>query len=456
MTRARAPPFCGLQPLQKEKPLPVIQGSGGATALVGMPGFVVGAHQLVDGELWLFVETTADVVGCSECGTRAVGHGRARTLVRDLSVSGRPTVLCWRKRRWRCPEPDCDTKTWSERTPEIRPRAVLTERARIRLAEMVNVGGDSIAAAAATFGVGWHCANQAVADFTDPHIDDDDRLEGVEAIGVDEKRFLNATPTSRTVYTTQIVDLDRHLVLDVVEGRSRDVLDRWLRQRGTEWCDRIRLATLDPAAGYRNALTEHLPRATLVVDHFHAIRLANQAIDDVRRRVQQETLGHRGRKGDPLYRARRVLLTADERLTEDRLSWMASLLAVGDPDGEVGAAWVAKELLREAFSAVDERHARRRMIAFYVFCADADIPELGRLARTVSRWSDLIFAFHRTAGASNGRTENAHMLIEKTRRNAHGFRNTDNYRRRLIGRHGIKWHTQPTARIRGRQPQSIA
>ena len=62
MTRARAPPFCGLQPLQKEKPLPVIQGSGGATALVGMPGFVVGAHQLVDGELWLFVETTADVV----------------------------------------------------------------------------------------------------------------------------------------------------------------------------------------------------------------------------------------------------------------------------------------------------------------------------------------------------------------------------------------------------------
>lgn len=52
MTRARAPPFCGLQPLQKEKPLPVIQGSGGATALVGMPGFVVGAHQLVDGELW--------------------------------------------------------------------------------------------------------------------------------------------------------------------------------------------------------------------------------------------------------------------------------------------------------------------------------------------------------------------------------------------------------------------
>jgi hypothetical protein len=85
----------------------------------------------------------------------------------------------------------------------------------------------------------------------------------------------------------------------------------------------------------------------------------------------------------------------------------------GDPDGEVGASFVAKELLREVFAAIDEAHARRRMIAFYTFCADADIPELGRLAHTISRWSELIFAYHRTGRASNGRTENVHMLIER-------------------------------------------
>ncbi|MDF1595103.1 MAG: transposase [Acidimicrobiia bacterium] len=186
------------------------------------------------------------------------------------------------------------------------------------------------------------------------------------------------------------------------------------------------------------------------------VRLANQAIDDVRRRVQQQTLGHRGRKSDPLYRARRVLLTADERLSADRFEWMKTMLDAGDPDGEVGAAWVAKELLREVFSAVDEDHARRRMIAFYIFSADADVPELTRLARTISRWSEQVFAYHRTQRASNGRVENIHMLTEKIRRNAHGFRNHDHYRRRLIGRLGIKWHTQPTARIRGRQPRFIA
>lgn len=122
------------------------------------------------------------------------------------------------------------------------------------------------------------------------------------------------------------------------------------------------------------------------------------------------------------------------------------LLEVGDPDGEVSAAWVAKELLRDVFRAQDEAHARRRMIAFYTHCADADIPELNRLARTISRWSDLIFAYHRTGRASNGRTENAHMLAEKIRRNAHGFRNIDNYRRlaHRQARHQMGYSTRRT------------
>jgi len=436
--------------------LPVIQGSRGATVLVGMPGFVVGATELVDGELWLRVETTADLVGCSGCGTRAVGHGRHVTLVRDLPISGRPTVLVWVKRRWRCPDPACDVKTWSETTTEIAPRAVMTERARQRLADMVNIDGDSIAQAAGIFGVGWHAANQAVADYTDPEICDEDRLAGVEAIGVDEKRFLNATRKHRTTYTTQIVDLDRHRLLDVIPGRSKDVLVRWLEERGDDWCARIRLATLDPAAGYRRALEDHLPNVTLVVDHFHAIQLANRAIDDVRRRVQQETLRHRGRKSDPLYRIRRALLTADNKLTEDRFAWMQAMLDRGDPGGEVAAAWIAKELLRDVYAARDEAHARRLMISFYVWCADSDVRELRRLASTVSRWSEQVFAYHRTGKASNRRVENTHMLAEKIRRIGHGFTNHDNYRRRLIGRLGIKWHTQPTARIRGRQPRFIA
>ena len=434
----------------------VFHDSHGATALVGMAGFVVGAQALVDGEWWLHVETTASVVDCEDCGSRAVGHGRTRTPVRDLEISGRPTVLVWAKRRWRCPDPDCGRSTWSERSEQIAPRTVMTERARKALAERVNIDGDTIAAAATEFGVGWHTANTAVAEHTDPVIDAPGRLEGITAIGVDEKRFLNATPKKRTRFTTQIVGLEGHRVLDVVEGRSRSVLGDWLIERGEAWCAQIQVATLDPAAGYRAALEEHLPNATLVVDHFHAIKLANTAIDDVRRRVQQDTLGHRGRKGDPLYRARRVLLSASERLSEERFEWMQSLITAGDPDGEVGAAWVAKELLRSVYAATSIAHAKRRLIVFYQHVAEVAVPELTRLARTIERWQEEVLAYHTMGHTSNGRVENLHMLTEKIRRNSHGFTNITNYRRRILGRLGTQWDTIPTHRIRGRQPHFIA
>jgi transposase len=280
--------------------LSIDHGTDDATALVGMPELVVRGQVLRDGEWWLAVETPARPHWCPGCGVRAVGHGRTRSRVRDLTIAGTPTVLVFARRRLRCLEPLCEVKTWSEHVEAIAPRASLTERARRRAAERVNVEGFSIAATAVEFGVGWHTANAAVADYTDPHVEDPDRLKGVRGIGVDEKRFLNATATHRTMFTTQIVDLDRHRLLDVVPGRSRDVLADWLTDRGAHWCDQITLATLDPAAGYRAALIQHLPNATLVVDHFHAVKLANAAIDDIRRRVQHETLGHRGRKADPL------------------------------------------------------------------------------------------------------------------------------------------------------------
>jgi len=342
-------------------------------------------------------------------------------VVRDLPIAGVPTVLVLARRRLRCPESLCEVRTWSEHIEQIAPRASLTERARERLASMVNTDGFSIAAAAVEFGVGWHTANAAVAEYTDPAVDDPARLDGVRGIGVDEKRFLNATVEHRTVFTTKIVDLDRHRLLDVVKGRSRDVIAGWLTERGDVWCSQITLATLDPAAGYRAALVEHLPNATLVVDHFHAIKLANTAIDDIRRRVQNDTLGHRGRKGDPLYRGRRVFLTGIDRLSDDRIARMFDMLADGDPYGEVGAAILAKELLREVYAARDLAHARRRLIVFFQHCADADVAELTRLARTIERWQTEVLAYHHTGRASNGRVENIHMLAEKIRRNAHGF-----------------------------------
>jgi len=120
-----------------------------------MPELVVGARLFRDGEWWLHVETLVALAWCHGCGSRAVGHGPPRTQVRDLPISGVPSVMVFshRRWRWRCPEVLCSVRTWSEQIDAIAPRAVLTERARQRIADMINIEWASVAAAAAEFGV---------------------------------------------------------------------------------------------------------------------------------------------------------------------------------------------------------------------------------------------------------------------------------------------------------------
>ena len=80
-------------------------------------------------EVVITVETTVDVAGCATCGTRAEPQDRKRTDIRDLPCFGRPARLVWIKRRWRCADPDCESKTWTEESDCVPPRAVLTVRA---------------------------------------------------------------------------------------------------------------------------------------------------------------------------------------------------------------------------------------------------------------------------------------------------------------------------------------
>jgi transposase len=361
-----------------------------------MPEFVVGAQLEVAGELWLMVETTSEVVGCEGCGMRAMGHGRRWLKVRDLPMADRPVVLVWAKRLWRCPDPDCAVGTWSEEVDDIAPRAALTERARAEICCLVGEAGHSVAQVARDFGVGWHTAMAAVRDHGRPRVDHLSRLGAPRALGVDEHSFLAATAEHPTLLVTGFVDLDRHRLLDVVPGRTAQGVSGWLAARLAPWRATIRAVALDPYAGYARGLADGLPHAELVVDHFHAVRLANAALDEVRRRVQQETLGHRGRKGDPLYRIRRQLLVAHERLSERGWARIQTGLNVGDPAGEVGAAYLAKELLREVYDTTSQPWARRPLERFYAHCRAAEVVELRRLATTGRRWEPEILGWHRT------------------------------------------------------------
>ena len=429
-----------------------------AARMLGLPGFMVLAAGEYGGELELLVETISTVSGCEGCGVVAIPHGRREHVVRAVPSGGRPVTLVWRKRIWRCEEPRCDRRTWSERSEAIRPKAALTERARMWATRRIGEDGDTVEDLRLELGVSWGTVMRAVREYGAPLVDDPDRLAGVVGLGVDETAWLRATATRSTQYVTGLVDLSPGRparLLDVVPGRSGRAYASWIVDREDSWRAGIGFAALDPFRGYATALRTELPHAVRVLDAFHVVRLGFEAVDEVRRRVQQQTLGHRGRKGDPLYGIRRELRRGADKLSERALERVCTALDVGDPDGEVAAAWWCAQRLRDVYRAASPEQGRQRGATVLEALLSCPVPELVRLGRTLRSWRSEWLAYFDTAGASNGPTEALNLLIDKIRRLGHGFRNYDNYRLRLLLYCGVDWQTDPTPRIRRRRPRMV-
>ena len=314
--------------------------------------------------------------------------------------------------------------------------------------------GHTVAAVAAEFGVGWATVMTAVRDYGELLVDDPDRLARVHMLGVDETAFLAATATAGTTFATGVVGLNgRARVLDVVEGRSGKALCDSGSAREQGWRDGITVAALDPFRGYATALRTTLPRATRVLDAFHVVRLGLDALDQVRRRVQHETLGHRGHAGDPLFRIRRLLRRGHDHHSQRSWARLLAGLDAGDPDQQVGRAWIAAQELRLLYREPTRDRAERRLLRWFTDIAEHEIPELLRLARTIDAWRDEMLAYFDTGGVSNGPTEAVNGLIKKVKRVGHGYRNFDNYRLRLLLHCGTDWNTPPATPIRGRLPR---
>ncbi|MDQ3989118.1 MAG: ISL3 family transposase [Actinomycetota bacterium] len=436
------------------------EASGLVTAaLFGLDGFRVLAAADAGGELELMIETTADRVGCPACGAVATAKDRRPTWVGDLPIAGRPVVLCWVKRIWACDHQPCPKRTWTETHEAIGPRAVLTERAATAAVGQVRVGA-TVAGQARALGVSWHTVMRQVRHLGVPVVKDPARLDGVTAIGVDEHAWQHAGLRRRTQYATGIVDLTPGRparLLDVVPGRSGAALRAWLAARPADWRAAITTAALDPFRGYATALGDQLPDATRVLDPFHVCKLGLTALDEVRRRVQQHTLGHRGHAQDPLYRARRLLRRRADRLDQRGWDRLRARLEDGDPNGEVTAAWAIAQDLMAAYATANPATGRAHADKVITDALSCPVPEVQRLGRTLRAWRPELLAFFDThRAASNGPTEAVNLLIETTRRTGHGFRNFDNYRLRLLLAHGLPTCDHQRPRIRRPRPRLVA
>ena len=154
-----------------------------------------------------------------------------------------------------------------------------------------------------------------------------------------------------------------------------------------------------------NAIRDELEDATAVLDAFHVVRLGLQAMEECRRRVQQELLGHRGRKHDPLYRIRNVLRAGLDKLTARQIERIEAGLQAGDPHFEVTVAWRCYQRLRSAFAAMSLVEGRKIALSIVESFPGCPIPEIARLGRTLAAWKAQFLAYFTTGRARNGGTE---------------------------------------------------
>ena len=394
-------------------------------------GLVVTGQQVHDGHSLLRCRVLEPDDWCHDCGAQGVARD---TVVRPLThvpLSWWPTVLQVRVRRYRCT--GCGHVWRQETTAAAAPRAKLSRLAVLWALKSVVIDRLSIARVAASLGTSWHTVNDAVlAAGRALLIDDPTRLEGVRVLGVDEHCWRHTRHGGR--FVTVIIDLTPvrdgtgpARLLDMVPDRSKLVFTTWLQAQSPVFRAGIETGARDGFTGYQSAATDALPDAVTVMDPFHVVALAGDALDRCRQRLQQQIHGHRGRTGDPLYGIRRVLRTGTELLTDRQPERLTAVFA-DEAHVQVEATWGIYQRIVTAYRTPD-RTAAKAALTTVIDAISRDVPPA---------LTELI---------TLGRTEAINGRLEHLRGTALGFRNLTNYiTRSLLDTGGFRPRLHPLLR----------
>ena len=377
---------------------------------------------------------------CPECGGEGVYRDTVIRRVTDVPVVGHPLRLRVRVPRYRCKSSQCPREVFAHNTSRLaRPGWSTTRRCARYILRRLMLDRMTIAAVARELGLSWDTVNTIAMDATQMIVAaDTTRLDGVRVIGVDEHRWSHTGHTDG--FVTVIIDLTpvlegtgRARLLDMVAGRSAAALRSWLANQSPQFRDQIEVVAMDGFGGYKTAATEVLPEATAVMDPFHVVALAGAKLDLTRQRIQQQTCGHRGRTGDPLYRVRRALRTRFPLLSSRQQARLTTVFA-DDNHLAVLITWSVYQRLIAAYCQPDRRRGKA-MLASIIDSLRRGVPagleELAQLGRTLHRRRHDVLAYF-DHHASNGPTEAINGRLEALRRNALGFRNLTHYRLRSL------------------------
>ena len=374
---------------------------------------------------------------CVSCGCMCrVRTSRERTVV-HVPLGSDAIHLKVRVRSYECVA--C-ARMWHDDLGALASGRTLLSRAAVDWAlRRVALESASVAACARTLGCSWNALDRAVRAAGMRILSESDPYGAVTRIGVDEHVWRHGASGDR--YVTVIVDLTPRAdgrparLLDMVPGRSAQVLREWMQARGGEFTRRVGVVAMDAFAGWKQAVESVVPHAVEVIDPFHVVQLAAARVTKVRCRLQRDATGRRGVKGDRLYDCRRALLTIDEYLGARGRARLMTLFAI-QTNHDLMLAHDAYQRVIHAYRCDDRRRGERMMRELiddltgpgrYKGCR-----ELASLGRVLKRRMRDILALFRHPHSSNGPTEAINGRLETLRGNAMGFANTTSYIQRCL------------------------
>jgi transposase len=373
--------------------------------------------EFVAGEIRFHAEMARKLAVCPHCKSRDTTYqGRKIRPLRLPPIGLRQVWLYLIVHRLLCH--NCGALAWPQ-LPFAGPRFSFTSSFERMVLEILRFA--TIAACAHFLWTGWDLVK-------DIHVRALERkyrhipLKKVRYIAIDEFSVRKGH-----VYMTIVIDLASGRILHVADGKGGDGIVNFL-QTLRRHAPNLKAVAMDISDAYIAAVKKHLPRAAIVLDHYHLAALVNRAIDEFRRAFQNECgdLGHETIKG-----ARFLLLAHYEDLKPEKKKRLDRLLEINKPLMTMHAM---KEQLRR-FWELDSRIDGERFLKNW--CEDAmnsTIKQLQRVGATLASYRSLILTYF-DHPISSGKIEGINNKIKTLKRQAYGFRDMAYFKLRLFHLH---------------------
>ena len=385
----------------------------GIDAVLGLPEFHVVDQVIHPTQFDWHLQRRETSIVCPRCQTCCshVQDSRPRCL-RDLPILERPVVLRLHLRRFECPE--CPHRPW-EKSETFGARVKWTERLYQQVrAEFL--GGCPGRELARRYGL----SERTVFRWTFERSRGGRPRQLGRAIGIDEYARRKGHR-----YNTSIVDLDKGRPIATFRGRRAEEVIAWFKSRPPVELDRVEVVVLDMSKTYASAIQELFGESVQVIDRFHVVKLAVDALDEVLRSVHKQLDPEEAKA---LKKLRRRWLKSPHQLNVDELiaraDWRRRF-----PQLREMVDWVQD--LRRWFERKYEKPAREALLKLIERASQSAQEPLTRIAGTLTRWFEPIVHYIRNR-YSNGITEGLNNKIKLIQRMAYGLRNEHNRRKRIM------------------------